>query len=168
MAMKLTFITNVNPDDPLFRSSNLGLSRKTTYRTGYLKLDSGWTFYETDLSNNKFKETIAHETGHAIVEAYAGFNESVTHHGSSEYSQTPKAGTKYPRSGEIDLMKYAAESLVNIPDGYTRMVANEQDVKGLLILSGISKNEKINYGLLIYFHYLNPGFVYSKNGFFYV
>ena len=81
MAMKLTFITNVNPDDPLFRSSNLGLSRKTTYRTGYLKLDSGWTFYETDLSNNKFKETIAHETVHAIVEAYGGFNECVTHHG---------------------------------------------------------------------------------------
>lgn len=56
---------------------------------------------------NKFKETLAHETGHAI-----------------------------------DLMKYAAESLINIPDGYTRMIANEQDVKGLLILSGISKKWK--------------------------
>ena len=38
-------------------------------------------FYETDVSNNKFKETIAHETVHAIVEAYGGFNESVIHHG---------------------------------------------------------------------------------------
>lgn len=38
-------------------------------------------FHETDVSNNKFKETIAHETVYAIMEAYGGFNESVTHHG---------------------------------------------------------------------------------------
>lgn len=79
--MRLTFITNVNLDDPMFRSSNSVLSWKTAYSTGYLKLDLGWTFYETDVSNNKFKETIAHETVHAIVEAYGGFNECVTHHG---------------------------------------------------------------------------------------
>jgi len=137
--MKLTFITNVNPNDPMFRSSNWALSRKTAYITGYLKFDRGWGFYSYDYSDKKFKETIAHETGHAIVETYAGFNESVTHHGSSRYDQNPKSGTTYPRTGEIDLMKYAEEELSLIPNWNTRMVANEKDTMGLLFISGISK-----------------------------
>ncbi len=100
-------------------------------------------FYEYSLSDKKFKETIAHETGHAIVETYAGFNESVTHHGSSGYDQNPKAGTIYPKTGEIDLMKYAKGNLLTISGWDTRMVANEKDTMGLLFISGISKNEKI-------------------------
>lgn len=137
--MKLTFITNVNPNDPLFRSSNSALSRKTAYLAGYLKLDTGWAFYKTDLSTKKFKETIAHETGHAIVEAYAGFYESATHHGSSGIDQNPKSGTKYPTSGEIDLMKYAEDQLLVISDWDKKMVANSKDVASLLFISGISK-----------------------------
>ena len=65
--------------------------------------------------------------------------ESITHHGSSEINQIPKAGTKYPRSGEIDLMKYADENFSQVPNGSARMIANELDVKGLLIISGISR-----------------------------
>lgn len=137
--MKLIFITNVNPNDPMFRSSNWALSRKTAYITGYLKFDHGWGFFSYAYSDKKFKETIAHETGHAIVETYAGFNESVTHHGSSRYDQNPKSGTTYPRSGEIDLMKYAEEELSSIPTWDIRMVANEKDTMGLLFISGISK-----------------------------
>lgn len=137
--MKLTFVTNVNPNDLMFRSSNWALSRKTAYMTGYLKFDNGWSFYEYSLSDKKFKETIAHETGHAIVETYAGFNESVTHHGSSGYDQNPKAGTIYPKTGEIDLMKYAKGNLLTIYGWDTRMVANEKDTMGLLFISGISK-----------------------------
>lgn len=137
--MKLTFVTNVNPNDPMFRSSNWALSRKTAYITGYLKFDRSWGFYSYDYSDKKFKETIAHETGHAIVETYAGFNESVTHHGSSRYDQNPKSGTTYPHTGEIDLMKYAEEELSSIPNWNTRMVANEKDTMGLLFISGISK-----------------------------
>jgi len=137
--MKLTFVTNVNPNDPMFRSSNWALSRKTAYITGYLKFDRSWGFYSYDYSDKKFKETIAHETGHAIVETYTGFNESVTHHGSSRYDQNPKSGTTYPRTGEIDLMKYAEEELSSIPNWNTRMVANEKDTMGLLFISGISK-----------------------------
>ena len=137
--MKLTFITNNNPDDPLFRSSNWFLSRKTAYVTGYVKLGNNWRFYSYLYSDKKFKETIAHETGHAIVEAYAGFSESVTHHGSSHYSQNPKSGTTYPKTGEIDLMKYADETLSQVPGWDTRQVANSKDVTALICLSGIAK-----------------------------
>jgi len=137
--MKLTYVTNVDPNNPIVRSSNWALSRKTAYITGYLRIENIWTFYNSTRSDRDFKETIAHETGHALVEAYAGFNESITHHGSSEINQIPKAGTKYPRSGEIDLMKYADENFSQVPNGSARMIANELDVKGLLIISGISR-----------------------------
>lgn len=137
--MKLTYITNVNPNDFMFRSSNWALSRKTAYATGYLKLENDWYFYKHEYSDKKFKETIAHEIGHAIVETYAGFKESITHHGSSGYNQNPKSGTTYPQSGEIDLMKYAETSLSRTPYWDTRMIANENDVIGLLFISGISR-----------------------------
>lgn len=137
--MKLTFVTNVNPNDPMFRSSNWFLSRKTAYITGHLKFDNVWGFYPYSYSDKKFKETIAHETGHAIVETYSGFKDSITHHGSSEYNQTPKSGTSYPRTGEIDLMKYAEEELSSMPDWDIRMVANSKDTAGLLFISGISR-----------------------------
>lgn len=138
--MKLTYITNVDPNDPMFRSSNSILSRKTAYMTGYLHFDrKTWGFYPEAVSDKSFKETIAHETGHAIVEAYGGVIDSITHHGSSEVWQVPKSGTSYPTSGEIDLMKYAEGSLTGIPNWDKNMVANKKDVTGLLFISGISK-----------------------------
>lgn len=138
--MKLTFITNVNPNDPMFRSSNSVLSRKTAYTTGYLHFDRKiWGFFLETVSDKLFKETIAHETGHAIVEAYGGIIDSITHHGSSEVWQVPKSGTRYPTSGEIDLMKYAEGNLTGITNWDKNMVANEKDVTGLLFISGISK-----------------------------
>jgi len=137
--MKLTFITNNDPNDPMFRSSNWFLSRKTAYNTGYIKLGQDWTFYPYQYSDKKFKETIAHETGHAFVESYAGFSESAKHHDSSGYSQNPNSGTKYPRSGEIDIMKYADENLSKVPGWDVRLVANEKDVSGLIFISGISR-----------------------------
>jgi len=112
---------------------------KTAYITGYLKFDDSWVFYNHVYSDKKFKETIAHETGHAIVETYAGFNESVTHYSSSEYWQTPKSGTKYLEAGEIDLMKYATGNLSSISNWDTRIVANQKDVIGLLLISGVYK-----------------------------
>lgn len=138
--MKLTYVTNVDPNDPMFRSSNSALSRKTAYITGYLYFDrTTWGFYPETVSDKSFKETIAHETGHAIVEAYGGVMDSITHHGSSEIWQVPKSGTSYPTSGEIDLMKYAKGNLTAIPNWDKNMVANKKDVTGLLFISGISK-----------------------------
>lgn len=100
-------------------------------------------FYEYSLSDKKFKETIAHETGHAIVETYAGFNESVTHHGSSGYDQNPKAGTIYPKTGEIDLMKYAKGNLLTISGWDTRMVANEKIRWDCYLFQGFLKMKNI-------------------------
>ncbi|EXB48249.1 PAAR motif family protein [Acinetobacter sp. 1000160] len=136
--MKLNFVTNVNPNDPMFRSSNSIISRKTAYMTGYLNFDGTWGFYGEDLSSKKFKETVAHETGHAIISAYAGSKESITHHGSSEIYQSPKKGTTYPMTGEMDLMKYAEGSLTSIPGWDARLIANEKDVISLIFISGIS------------------------------
>jgi len=48
-------------------------------------------------------------------------------------------GTTYPRSGEIDIMKYAEENENRIPGFYSRSVADEKDVVGLLYISGLSK-----------------------------
>lgn len=135
--MVLTYVTNLDPNDSLLRSSNWELSRKTAYMTGYLQLNSEWVFYSSSYSDKKFKETIAHETGHAIVEAYAGFHESITHHGSSGIDQNPKTGTKYPSTGEIDLMKYADDELTDYQNWENRIIANEKDVSGLLIISSI-------------------------------
>lgn len=138
--MKLTFITNTDPNSILNRSSNSALSRKTAYMTGYLKFGVNWRFYPYNYSDKKFKETIAHETGHAIVGAYSGFMDSITHHDSSTtVTQNPNPDTRYPRIGEIDLMKYADEDLSRIPTWDTRIVANSKDVTGLLFISGISK-----------------------------
>lgn len=65
---------------------------------------------------------------------------SLTHHGSSTtVTQNPNPDTRYPRTGEIDLMKYADEDLSRIPTWGTRIVANSKDVTGLLFISGISK-----------------------------
>lgn len=137
--MKLTYVTNVDPNDPMFRSSNSALSRKTAYLTGHLYFDrTTWGFYPETISDKLFKETIAHETGHAIVEAYGGVYDSISHHGSSHVWQTPKSGTSYPTSGEIDLMKYAEGNLTGIPNWDKNMIANKNDVTGLLIISGIS------------------------------
>ncbi len=56
---------------------------------------------------------------------------------------------------ELDLMKDAAESLVNVPDGYTTMVANEQDVKGLYFFQEIKKMKKLITSFYL-FHHLSP------------
>lgn len=54
-------------------------------------------------------------------------------------TQSPQKGSKYPSSGEIDLMKYADENEYKIALFHERSVAAREDVIGLLVISGISK-----------------------------
>lgn len=99
-----------------------------------------WEFWEKAKSDNVFKYTFAHEIGHEILLAHGGQTYSKSHKGTSGIVfQSPNSGTTYPRSGEIDIMKYAEENENKIPDFYNRSVADEKDVSGLLVISGISK-----------------------------
>lgn len=65
--MKLTFITNVDPNDPMFRSSNWILLRKTVYITGYLKFDSGWSFYSYNYSDKNSKKQLHMRLGMKLL-----------------------------------------------------------------------------------------------------
>lgn len=133
------------------RSCNWELSRKTVYNTGYMEFqtlsgspnDSVWEYWEKDFSENKFKHTFAHEMGHEILLAYGGQIYSKKHKGTSSLFQSPVEGTKYPRAGEIDLMKYAAENerspLIKL--FFERTVAANEDVASLIYISGICLNE---------------------------
>lgn len=74
-------------------------------------------------------------------------------------NQNPKSGTKYPRAGEIDLMKYADEDLNRTPTWDASMVADSQDVTGLLFISGVSK--KLIIFLMVFTSFLSTAC--SKN-----
>jgi hypothetical protein len=88
----------------------------------------------------EFRYTGAHEIGHEILK-YVNLNNpdySFKHKGSSDYSETKKikeGGFDYPKSGEIDLMKYYN----NTPHTYdfSRIVAEQNDVLGLIWLTKI-------------------------------
>jgi hypothetical protein len=125
-------VMNLIPDTGLIQQ----LSYNTGYIKNDWTDDKlgGWRFYE-DIDNrsspfaaiSKFKETAAHEIGHEILQAYYGTTFSWQHKGSSYYLpqntkpvkgsktiidsiipdfMTESSGEEYPKSGEIDLMKY--------------------------------------------------------------
>jgi hypothetical protein len=91
------------------------------------------------------RETGAHEFGHSVLYEAHDVGTSVTHKGSSTVGQDPgKDSPMYPMSGEIDLMRYYND-LPDQPgvtngspnDYYARVMAVEDDVKGLVSVAGV-------------------------------
>lgn len=134
------------------RSRNWELSRKLYYNTGYLYEsdwkdlqknnliyeNKGWYFRNDEKADKDFQETAAHEIGHEIILAFGGHSYSKGHKGSSTIlTQSPNPNMPYPESGEIDLMKYSSDPFIP-KDYYTRVIAAEKDVLGLIWLSKIS------------------------------
>jgi hypothetical protein len=145
------------------------LSYNTGYIKHDWKNDShnGWRYHaENDVNIaydaiSSFKETAAHELGHELLQAYSGTAFSWQHKGSSYYlpqdtkpvkgnettwdrishlDEMPEtSGEYYPKTGEIDVMKY-----YNTHDkaGYfiagsdlKRTIATEKDVLSLIWLT---------------------------------
>lgn len=142
-SMPIIFASNWSPG----RSCNWELSRKTYYNIGYIEFqkfsgnsnNSTWEYWDKPLADNMFKHTFSHEMGHEILLAYGGQMYSKKHKGSSSVLQSPVEGTKYPRTGEIDLMKYADESerRYDLKLFYERSVAAAEDVASLIHISGL-------------------------------
>ena len=123
------------------RSRNWFLSRKLIYICGYYyekkiseSTDDWWFIGNPD---DKFIETSAHEIGHEILTTYQGFFPSIEHKGSSTILQDPNGSYSYPESGEIDIMKYVPLNEFVPKDYFSRVVADEADVIGLLWCSKI-------------------------------
>lgn len=139
----LMFSSNIEPP----RSCNWAVLRIAYYITGYLEFTywlkiNSWTYWDKNRSDNDFKYTFAHEMGHEILLAYGGESYSKKHKGSSTLiSQSPATGTTYPRTGEIDLMKYADENTTDpsIQQFFERSVAANEDVASLMYISGIKR-----------------------------
>ncbi|HCO68778.1 MAG TPA: hypothetical protein DIT04_13615 [Dysgonomonas sp.] len=135
--------------------------QQITYNVGYLEFSNGWGYWNKDKADNEFKETSAHELGHEILQAFGGDIYSYQHKGSSYLTQNTKPtsppeekwydrtipgaiwrkakdrmpevnGENAPSTGEQDLMKYYHGSTT-----FDRVVAAEDDVKGLIWLTGI-------------------------------
>lgn len=98
-------------------------------------------FYYNDASppsDDRIRETGAHEFGHAVLLRGFDSQTSFTHKGTSTtWSQEVIEGayTYPPAPGEIDLMKYSNDP--DPPDYFTRLIAAEDDVKALLSLARI-------------------------------
>lgn len=125
----------VNYDDSKegSRSRNWWASRKLFYNAGL------YSAYPR-LADMDFQHTAAHEIGHEILQAFGGKNNySYIHKGSSTLlTQEVNKKFKYPRTGEIDLMIYYDGEDPTHPfprDYYTRSVAAEKDVLGILWLT---------------------------------
>ena len=87
-------------------------------------------------ANNRYKWDSAHEMGHKVLDEYGEGSSpdySWTHKGASTLMQKTIPGNVMPAQGEIDVMKYGKYR----PDMYTRLVAADEDVQGLIWLSRI-------------------------------
>jgi len=94
-----------------------------------------------NIGDDDFKDTVAHEFGHKVLEVAEDRDFSWGHKGSVNSSlleiwnfQDPSpAAVKHPLTGEIDLMLYYKDSEPS--DYYTRLIAAELDALRLLQLS---------------------------------
>ena len=155
----------INEWDPVYRGYNdtIVLKREEKWNVGYVnnkyKYESyllfekdSWIYIDDTLLDLKgrckvdleFSYTAAHEIGHNILRSYAegggSADYSYKHKGSSGYSETKsvsEGGVIYPRKGEIDLMKYYNNTPYFLNFDFDRIVAAEEDVKGLLWLTKI-------------------------------
>ena len=139
VAPELIYFTN-SENTTFNRSHNWEMSRKLFYKEGYLK-NKDWLYLAASKAEKRFVETAAHEVGHELLAELKGEYHSYTHKGTSHWSvilQDPVSGTRYPTSGEIDLMKYADDYLPS--DYYSRVILSEKDLLGLIWLSKL-KNQ---------------------------
>lgn len=130
-APKIVYFTN-SKETNFTRSHNWELSRKLFYKVGFLKYDD-WFFQEERDAEIDFTETSAHEIGHEILLAYGGQLYSKKHKGTSSLGQSVTNENSYPKTGEIDLMKYYDGYYPY--DFYERRIANEKDVISLVWLA---------------------------------
>ena len=135
VAPRIIYFTN-SENSNFNRSHNWFLSRKLFYKVGYVK-ENIWNYIDENKALLDFQETSAHEIGHKLLEDYGGKTYSYKHKGSSTWGQSPLKGTTYPKTGEIDLMKYTDEDFLP-KDFYERVVLSKEDVIGILWLSKIN------------------------------
>ncbi len=108
------------------------LSRRLFYKVGFLKYQD-WFYQREKDSEIDFIETSAHEIGHEVLLAYGGQTYSKKHKGTSSIGQSVTNKDRYPKTAEIDLMKYYDG---NYPyDFYQRRIASEKDLLGLIWLA---------------------------------
>jgi len=122
-------------EDPISFVGNLISREAICYNIGYIKYSNGWGYNNANDEDIAFEETSAHEIGHTILKAYGGTFYSYGHKGSVNtvtQSQNSNA-TNYPKTGEIDLMKYYKDW---IPDSQKhKMAAAEKDVLSFIWLT---------------------------------
>lgn len=131
----VTFNTNREPA----RSRNWEASRIVYYNVGHLLFENGqgnkkWGYRDKSRANEVFKRVFAHEVGHDLLLGNGGHSYSKTHKGSSHIWQSPNGNHSFTGS-EYDLMKYANQ---NPPDFYDKVVASEDDVRGLLAIAKLT------------------------------
>ena len=131
---KITFNTN----NKWKRSNSIPGFRNVIYNVGYIEYDFGWDYDTKAYADSDFEATFAHEVGHSIVWKIRDWHESLTHEGSSTERQKTNNTYNYPASGELDLIKYSGVD--NPPDFFDRVVANEEDVRGLLWVSRLKED----------------------------
>ncbi|MCF6350465.1 MAG: hypothetical protein L3J23_05470 [Flavobacteriaceae bacterium] len=131
-APKIIYFTN-SKETNFTRSHNWEVSRKLFYIVGYTLRDGIWDFRYEKYTNPDFIETTAHEIGHEILLAYGGQLYSKKHKGTSTIMQNVTNKKVYPKSGEIDLMKYYKGHYPN--DFYERRVTSKKDILSLIWLT---------------------------------
>lgn len=115
------------------RSYNLGIpgiDASFIYNAGFYPSQSD--------ADQNFMLTSAHEFGHSVLMAFGGVGHSWTHKGSTSIFQATKSSTPgYPKTGEIDLMRYFDDSKQSATFFQTirDSRASELDVKCLLWMS---------------------------------
>jgi hypothetical protein len=141
-----------NTNGEWMRSSNPGpvtgvyslfgniLPEQIVYNVGWLEFSNGWGYQNQMAADRQFMETAAHELGHEILSSYGGDEYSYGHRGSStvitqETKSVSGGGSRYPATGEIDLMKYYNGARPR--NFYNRVLASEMDVKSLIWLSRV-------------------------------
>lgn len=114
---------------------NLVSREAVCYNVGFIKYSNGWSFQKPSKEDIDFSETAAHEIGHTILKAFGGTGYSYGHKGSTGVvtQSKNKNTTNYPKSGEIDLMKYF-KNWIPYSDR-KRIAAAEKDVLGLIWLA---------------------------------
>jgi uncharacterized Zn-binding protein involved in type VI secretion len=128
-------------DDSFGRATSIKGFQKIYHNAGF------WFHWNSDtpsgLADAHFKHTAAHEFGHLILNEYGdgGIPEySWTHKGSSTLFQNTIPNTPYPRTGEVDVMKYFSDgpwNEIDYNDYYDRSVIAEEDVKGMIWLTRV-------------------------------
>ncbi len=156
--MEITVIADVNGhpgarDFPLIEKLDANFGRSTSFSM-FKKIYHNAGFwdaarYPTGFADSDLEHTAAHEFGHLVLNDYGdgglipeySWSHKQT---SSVLTQSPNDNHPVPGNGEIDVMHYHSD-YPRGPQGYqnywSRSVASEQDVKGLLWLSRVRFND---------------------------